>query len=1152
MMSAAYLNDKHDINSSDTVGHSRLLKYLLPSPMAEIKYKFDYAEPENVESEVPGEQKLRENLDNTAIEKATVWDEDKIETPEDYILAPVVTITKNEATFTKGDMKLQKVTVTENVSEIRNGVFHTIKAPSYPPIHSDVIHSTPIRRMDFNQSEFEDQPPQPIRSSENTSMDHKSQSVFGHVSQRPMRSLETQRSQPEERRTRIPTRFKTAVDRVRRERSMPAKNMTETLPTPPRRSSIPRLKTKPPSPKPEEEFEKLFSEIANSPTDIDISLLNNKVEDPEKVEDIFEEIIHAYDENKLQPIVVETLVATPKQNDENKVQPVEKPKSKIPMLKRKSEAEIEVPKSVQTNAKIDPPADKNRFRDVATKVSKAETHESKLPSRITKRSNVDSDNIKLKTSYQRVESISKDGQKHEVRVENIAKVSLEQDISPDNVVNIDNVAPSAIMESTVEIVSITPEIKPVNLSNEITAQPYSVEIVELPSTVEEVQNKSILIEKVTENEPKTEVKKTDVPKDETKIPIDPVKIIYMDEYQNMIREDIKEFKEFKPVSKVNRNGTVVHNDNNDYNIESCARDRISENKDFVAKPPNVENKISNFGTDERVTQLRKTIRLDSKKETNDEDGEVKHKSVLSKIAMFEVRDQNYFLVGSAPVTNNLVNRPKINDNKVQDAIVTTLHEKPKIEHVTDLKQSPFDFTPKTHDNKSNKHKITPMMSTEEIFNAYKAKNEDYNMRKAKSVAELDLGDAVKGKVHNLIVRMKSMDKSVEKKEAISAKERPRKKSVSEKIAMFEGIFTGATGQHVNNKYQREEQKRLESVRSEEEYKKLLEELTAAKQTYGQNTSMKKVTLSNGEEMPVMALGTALLDNRLAPAIIETAIDLGYRAFDTAFIYGNEKAVGEGIRKKIEDGTVKREDLFIINKLWSTFHRRDLVEKAYKQSLENLGLDYVDLYLVHNPMSFKEGPNPVPMIAKVIQYSESDYLDAWYGMEDLVTKGLVKSIGLSNFNSSQVQKILDRARVKPVVNQVECHPYLSQQRLYDFCDERHIKLSCFGVLGSKGTPQEHKNTSTAAIDDPMVKVMAAGLNVSPAQLLIRYQLQSDHTVVVKASTGAHLWDNLQALNIKLGEVEMDALRAMNRNKRTFVFKGLGHENCDSDTERSHII
>lgn len=360
------------------------------------------------------------------------------------------------------------------------------------------------------------------------------------------------------------------------------------------------------------------------------------------MEDIFEEIIHAYDENKLQPIVVETFVATPKQNDENKVQAVEKPKSKIPMLKRKSEAEIEVPKNVQTNAKIDSPADKNRFRDVATKVSKAETHESKLNSRIavTKRSNVDSDNVKLKTSYQRVESISKDGQKHEVRVENIAKVSLEQDISPDNVVNIDNVATSAIMESTVEIVSITPVVEPVSLANEVIAQPYSVEIVELPSTVEEVQNKSILIEEVTENEPKTEVKKSDIPKDETKIPIDPVKIISMDEYQNMIREDIKEFKEFKPVSKVNRNGTVVHNDNNDYNIESCARDRISENKDFVAKPPNVEKKISNSGTDERVTQLRKTIRLDSKKETNDEDGEVKHKSVLSKIAMFEVRDQN--------------------------------------------------------------------------------------------------------------------------------------------------------------------------------------------------------------------------------------------------------------------------------------------------------------------------------------------------------------------------------------------------------------------------------------------------------------------------------------------------------------------------------
>ncbi|CAG9789864.1 unnamed protein product [Diatraea saccharalis] len=176
----------------------------------------------------------------------------------------------------------------------------------------------------------------------------------------------------------------------------------------------------------------------------------------------------------------------------------------------------------------------------------------------------------------------------------------------------------------------------------------------------------------------------------------------------------------------------------------------------------------------------------------------------------------------------------------------------------------------------------------------------------------------------------------------------------------------------------------------------------------------------------------------------------------------------------------------MSKLWSTYHRTDLVEVACRKSLETMGLDYFDLYMIHNPMSFKEGPDPIPKIANVLQYSEHDFLDAWFGMEQLVTKQLVKSIGVSNFNAAQLQRLLDKARIKPVVNQVECHPYLTQQKLDQFCSENNIKLSCFGVLGSKGTPLEYKGSNNPVLDDPLVQVMAAGLNVTPAQLLIRYK------------------------------------------------------------------
>ncbi|KAJ2943663.1 hypothetical protein O0L34_g16775 [Tuta absoluta] len=330
----------------------------------------------------------------------------------------------------------------------------------------------------------------------------------------------------------------------------------------------------------------------------------------------------------------------------------------------------------------------------------------------------------------------------------------------------------------------------------------------------------------------------------------------------------------------------------------------------------------------------------------------------------------------------------------------------------------------------------------------------------------------------------------------------------------------------------------------EYYNRRIEDLKGAAKKYGR-MNMTKLRLRNGQEMPVLVLGTALLDETLLPYVIRAAIDLGYRAIDTAFIYGNENAIGKAIQAKIDDGTVKREDLFIIGKLWSTFHRQDLVEQACKDSLNLLGIEYFDLYLVHNPMSFKEDNGPLPTIANVLQYSvEADYLDAWYGLEDLVNKGFAKSIGVSNFNSQQIDTVATKGRIKPAVNMVECHPYLNQQSLDQWCADRNVSLLCYGTLGSKGTPAEFKANQDSVIDDPLVRTMAAGLNVSPAQLLIRYQIESGHGVVTKCTSAAHLWDNLQALTFKLTSTEMDALNALNRGKRTYSFRGMG------DTHRNY--
>ncbi|XP_052745662.1 1,5-anhydro-D-fructose reductase-like [Bicyclus anynana] len=331
--------------------------------------------------------------------------------------------------------------------------------------------------------------------------------------------------------------------------------------------------------------------------------------------------------------------------------------------------------------------------------------------------------------------------------------------------------------------------------------------------------------------------------------------------------------------------------------------------------------------------------------------------------------------------------------------------------------------------------------------------------------------------------------------------------------------------------------------STHELQQRLHELRAARAQYGA-VSVPRVELSDGARMPVLALGTANLPPELVTAVVSAAIELGYRAVDTAPVYGNEREVGRALRDKIADGTVTRSELFIISKLWSTSHRRDLVEPACRRSLEALGLDYVDLYLIHNPMSFKEGPNPIPKIANVLQYSEHDYLEAWFGIEGLVKKGLVRSAGLSNFNSVQVERVVEKGRIKPVINQVECHPYLSQLRLEEFCAARRVRLSCFGVLGSKGTPGDYTSGLAPAIDDPLVTVLAAGLGVTPAQLLISYQLRLGRTVVVKSSRASHLSQAAAAtVAAPLDSATVAALSALNRNKRIFTFKGMGdtHKN-----------
>ena len=152
--------------------------------------------------------------------------------------------------------------------------------------------------------------------------------------------------------------------------------------------------------------------------------------------------------------------------------------------------------------------------------------------------------------------------------------------------------------------------------------------------------------------------------------------------------------------------------------------------------------------------------------------------------------------------------------------------------------------------------------------------------------------------------------------------------------------------------------------------------------------------------------------------MKDAIDIGYRHIDCAHVYGNEREVGEAIKSKLSEGIIKREDLFITSKLWNTYHATDLVEHAIKQTLQNLGLKYLDLYLIHWPIAYKEGDDLFPKNADGSPFlSNTDYIDTWKGMEAVLKKGLTKNIGISNFNSKQIDRLLMNSTIKPVTNQV---------------------------------------------------------------------------------------------------------------------------------------
>lgn len=296
-----------------------------------------------------------------------------------------------------------------------------------------------------------------------------------------------------------------------------------------------------------------------------------------------------------------------------------------------------------------------------------------------------------------------------------------------------------------------------------------------------------------------------------------------------------------------------------------------------------------------------------------------------------------------------------------------------------------------------------------------------------------------------------------------------------------------------------------------------------------------VLLATGDKIPVIGMGTFGSDNYGAEEIAEAvrvAIKMGYRHLDCAAVYGNEKEIGDVLRDLFQEGVVKREELWITSKVWNDKHHD--VKGACKDSLKKLGLDYLDLYLVHWPF-----PNHHPPMVDVESrdpharpYIHEEYMAVWKAMEQLADDGLVRNIGTSNMTRAKMELLLRDCRIKPVCNEMELHPHFQQPELKKYFEDQGITVIGFSPIGSPNRPERDKTPEdTVPIEDPVIVEIARKHGVHPAVICIKWGAQNGQIPIPFSVKPEKLFSNLLAVvQDPLSAEEMEAIREQDKNCR----------------------
>ena len=286
---------------------------------------------------------------------------------------------------------------------------------------------------------------------------------------------------------------------------------------------------------------------------------------------------------------------------------------------------------------------------------------------------------------------------------------------------------------------------------------------------------------------------------------------------------------------------------------------------------------------------------------------------------------------------------------------------------------------------------------------------------------------------------------------------------------------------------------------------------------------KTIPLAHGTgAIPVIGFGTLIRDPVAARQAIKAALEVGFRHLDGAELYRNEDVVGDAMREAFEAGTVRREELFVTTKLWNNNHRPERVKPALEASLRRLQLDYVDCYLVHTPFAFKPGDEMYPRDEhdQPIYDTEVTLIETWRAMERLVDEGICRSIGLSDITLDKLKEIVAAARIKPAVVEVECHPYLPEWELLEYCQRHGIVLLAFAPLGHGMEPK--------VTDDPVIKAIAERAHKTPAQIALAWAAQRGSAFLTTSIKPERIRENFEISPLPEG-----AMREMRNGIATSV-------------------